>query len=106
MPPAINGLQQYTKLERRLVLLAWLNHLLGYERNRDLLEDTKDTAEGFDAAGHSFLYHHLIGRGSQVKITAGNLARYDENVRGHLAAINRHRPEPITLRYFQYLSAL
>ena len=106
MPAAINGLQQYVKLEGLLVLLAWLNQLLGYKRNRNLLEDTKNTDEGFDAVGRSFLYHHLIGRGSQVKISEENLARYDENIYGHLAAINRHRPEPITLRYFQYLAAL
>ena len=37
MPSAINGLQQYIKLEGRLALLAWLNHLLGYERNREQL---------------------------------------------------------------------
>ena len=37
---------------------------------------------------------------------ADDLAHYDDNVRTHLAAINRHRPEPITLRYFQYLAAL
>jgi hypothetical protein len=101
-----SGLQQYVKLEGRLTLLAWLNRLLGYKRNRDLLEDTKNTDEGFDATGRSFLYHHLIGRGSQVKIPEETLARYDENICGHLAAINRHRPEPITLRYFQYLAAL
>jgi len=97
---------EYAKLEGRLVLLAWLNHLLGYKRNRDLLVDTKNTDEGFDATGRSFLYHHLIGRGSQVKIAADDLARYDDNIRAHLVAINRHRPEPITLRYFQYLAAL
>ena len=97
---------EYAKLEGRLVLLAWLNHLLGYKRNRDLLVDTKNTDEGFDATGRSFLYHHLIGRGSQVKIAADDLARYDDNIRAHLVAINRHRPEPITLRYFQHLAAL
>ena len=97
---------EYAKLEGRLVLLAWLNHLLGYKRNRDLLVDTKNTDEGFDATGRSFLYHHLIGRGSQVKIAADDLARYDDNIRAHLVAINRHRPEPITLRYFQSLAAL
>jgi len=97
---------EYTKLEGRLVLLAWLNHLLGYKRNRDLLEDTKNTDEGFDAAGRSYLYHHLIGRGSQVRIPADDLARYDGNIHVHLAAINQNRPEPITLRYFQYLAAL
>jgi len=97
---------EYARLEGRLVLLAWLNHLLGYERNRDLLKDTKNADEGFGANGHSYLYHHLIGRGSQVKVPPDDLARYDENVREHLTAINRNRPEPITLRYFQYLAAL
>ena len=64
------GLAQYVKLENRLVLLAWINSLLGYKRNKDLLADTKGADEGFDASGRSFLYHHLIGRGSQVKIPA------------------------------------
>ena len=101
-----NGIQQYVKLENRLVLLAWLNSLLGYESNRKLLEDTKSVAEGFGADGRSFLYHHLIARGSQVKIPAEDLARYDENIRQHLEKINRGRTARITLRYFQYLAAL
>jgi hypothetical protein len=102
----INGIQQYVELENRLVLLAWLNSLLGYGSSRELLEDTQTVAEGFGADGRSFLYHHLIARGSQVKIPADELTRYDENIRAHLAAINRNRAEPITLRYFQYLAAL
>ncbi|MGB9617455.1 MAG: restriction endonuclease subunit R, partial [Desulfomonilaceae bacterium] len=101
-----NGIQQYVKLENRLVLLAWLNSLLGYDSNRKLLEDTKTVAEGFGADGRSFLYHHLIARGSQVRILPENLARYDENIRQHLEAINRGRTERVTLRYFQYLAAL
>ncbi len=101
-----NGLQQYVTLENRLVLLAWLNHLLGYASNRALLEDCKSVAEGFGADGHSFLYHHLIARGSQVKIPAADLERYDQNIRRHLEQINRGRTEKITLRYFQYLAAL
>jgi len=101
-----DGIQQYTKLENRLVLLAWLNSLLGYESNRKLLEDTQTVAEGFGADGHSFLYHHLIARGSQVQIPAADLARYDDNIRQHLEKINRGRTERITLRYFQYLAAL
>jgi len=101
-----DGIQQYVNLENRLLLLAWLNSLLGYPSNRALLEDTKTAAEGFGADGRSFLYHHLIARGSQVRIPPDDLARYDENIRIHLAAINRNRSEPITLRYFQYLAAL
>jgi len=101
-----NGIQQYTKLEHRLVLLAWLNSLLGYESNKALLEDCKEVGEGYASDGHSHLYHHLLGRGSKVQIPEEDLARYDENIRRHLERINRHRPEPITLRYFQYLAAL
>jgi len=100
------GIQQYAKLEHRLVLLAWLNSLFGYERNKDLLEDCKEVAEGYASDGHSHLYHHLLGRGSKVQIPEEDLARYDENIRRHLERINRHRPEPITLRYFQHLAAL
>jgi len=101
-----NGIQEYNKLENRLTLLAWLNSLLGYKRNRDLLEDCQEVDEGFGADGRSFLYHHLIAHGSQVKMSEDVLARYDENIRAHLADINRNRPESITLRYFQHLAAL
>ena len=101
-----NGIQQYTKLEHRLVLLAWLNSLFGYESNRAMLEDCKEVAEGYASDGHSHLYHHLLARGRKVHILEEVLARYDENIRTHLEHINRHRPEPITLRYFQLLAAL
>ena len=101
-----SSLAQYVKLENRLILLAWLNSLLGFKKNKDLLDDAKGTEEGFDASGRSFLNHHLIGRGSQVQIPADDLARYDENIRMHLASINRGRTAPITLRYFQYLTVL
>jgi len=96
----------YTKLEHRLVLLAWLNSLFGFERNKALLEGCKDVAEGFAPDGLSHLYHHLLARGGKVKIAEDVLARYDENIRTHLARINRYRPESITLRYFQHLAAL
>ncbi len=101
-----SSFQEYVKLEHRLTLLAWLNSLLGYGSNRQLLEDTKNTAEGFGADGRSFLYHHLIARGSQVILHPDALLRYDENIHAHLEAINRGRTERITLRYFQYLAAL
>jgi len=101
-----SGIQQYTKLEHRLVLLAWLNDLFGYESNKELLQDCKEVAEGFASDGHSHLYHHLLSRGRKVRVPEGDLARYDENVRSHLEKINRDRTEPITLRYFQHLAAL
>ncbi len=101
-----SGLQRYHKLENRLVLLAWLNHLLGYPSNREMLADMREVAEGFAPDGHSHLYHHLLARGRKVKIPEKDLARYDDNIRAHLERINRRRSRPITLRYFQHLAAL
>jgi hypothetical protein len=100
------GAAQYVKLENRLVLLAWLNGLFGYKHNRDLLSDMKEAGEGFDAAGRSCVYHRLLARGNKVKIPPADLARYDDNVREHLAAMNARRPVPVTLRYFQHLAML
>jgi hypothetical protein len=105
MQAAQPGATQYIKLEQRLVLLAWLNSLLGYETNRGLLADTRGVSEGFDASGRSYLYHHLEALGDRVKVPFADLARYDDNIRSHLQAMNAGRPEPITLRYFQHLAA-
>ena len=97
---------EYVKLEQRLVLLAWLNGLFAYQSNKNLLADMREAAEGFDASGRSYVYHGLIARGSKVKVPPEDLARYDDNIREHLQAMNARRPDPITLRYFQYLSLL
>jgi hypothetical protein len=100
------AVQQFVKLEERLVLLAWLNDRFGYQSNLELLADMKEADEGFDATGRSFISHRLLARGSKMQIPPADLARYDENIRGHLAAMNARRPEPLTLRYFQHLAAL
>lgn len=60
----------------------------------------------FDADGRSFVYHRLVARGDKARIVPAELARYDDNIRVHLEAINARRPEPITLRYFQHLALL
>lgn len=100
-----NGVE-YVKLEKRLVLLAWLNSLFGYQSNRELLADLKKAEEGFDPFGQSYVRHRLVGLGDKVKIAAPDLGQYDDNIRNHLAAINQHRVEPMTLRYFQHLALL
>ena len=100
------GTAQYVKLEQRLVLLAWLNDLFGFQSNRALLADMKEAAEGFGSSGRSYIYHRLEARGSKVKVSLADLARYDDNIREHLRAMNAYRAEPITLRYFQHLAVL
>jgi hypothetical protein len=105
-PAGNGGNGEYAKLENRLVLLAWLNSLFGYKSNRELLAGIKDAGEGFDSYGRSHVHEWLVGRGDKVRIPAEVLGRYDENIRAHLNAINARRPQPIKLRYFQYLSVL
>src|SRR5690606_27411664 len=101
-----NGSTQYQKLENRLLLLSWLNSLLGYEKNRELLEDMKQAEEGFDAQGRSNIDYGLSARVSKLRLSADDLARYDDNRRSHLPVIKARRRRRITLRYFQYLAAL
>ena len=103
LPNATDG---YTRLEQRLVLLAWLNGHFGYVHNRDLLADVKDAGEGFDASGRSYVHHRLVARGDKVRIQPADLARYDDNIREHLSAMSVRRPEPIIFRYFQHVAAL
>ena len=95
-----------SNLEQRLILLSWLNDQFGYGHNRDLLADLKDSAEGFDAEGCSYIYHSLLARGDAVKISPDDLRQYDENICQHLHAMNVRRSEPVVLRYFQYLAVL
>ena len=104
-PPAPRG---YARLEQRLALLAWLHGQLGYAKTSDLLAAVKPTDEGFDPNGRSHIYALLASRAGQLRdITTNDLQRYDDNIRVHLAKMNRGgRTEPIILRYFQYLAAL
>ncbi len=97
---------EYIKLEKQLILLAWLNDLFSYKSNQELLSDMKEADEGFDPYGRSFIYHRLVGRGEKLNIPLSDLDRYDENIRKHLTTINHHRTEPIILRYFQHLALL
>ena len=102
IPPGIAD-----NLERRLSLLAWLQSRLGYSSTKDLLVDLREADEGFDAEGRSYIYTRLVSRAGQMnEITISDLRRYDDNIRGHLTAMNAGRQHPITLRYFQYIAAL
>ncbi len=96
---------QYIKLERRLTLLAWLNDQFGYKNNQELLQDIRESDEGFDAEGRTHIYRRLMSRGGRVRIPLDDLERYDHNLRVHLRAISARRPG-LKLKYFQYLSAL
>ena len=87
------------------MLLGWANRQFGFESNQELLDKLKGTSEGYDSEGRSHVARTLASR-DRCMVPRGDLARYDDNVRRHLASINAGRREPITLRYFQQLAAL
>ena len=97
--------QTLNQLESQLMLLGWANLQFGFDSNQKLFDVMKDAGEGYASDGRSYVARMLASR-DRCAIPPGDLARYDDNVRRHLDSINRARPEPITLRYFQQLAAL
>ena len=81
MPRERNASTQYVKLERRLILLAWLNDLFTYESNKAMLADLRQAEEGFNSTGRSQISLRLESRGGNVKISLADLIRYDDNIR-------------------------
>ena len=107
MPPRADADNNYAKLEQRMSLLAWLQSRMGYDSTSHLLNNVKETNEGFNSDGRSYIHAHLAARTVQMQeLTVEDLERYDDNIREHLAAMNAGRSQPITLRYFQYLAVL
>jgi len=98
--------RNYQKLERRLVLLGWLNGHFGFTHNAELLEFAAEAGEGYDEEGRSYVTGLLLGRGAKCRIPRADLERYDDNIRRHLAHLNRLRTRPVVLKYFQHLALL
>ncbi len=94
------------KLDRRLVLLAWLHEQFGYKTNQEMLADLKECAEGYDDTGMSYVHRRLESRGRRAKVPLEDFVRYDQNIRAHLRAVNAGRGRPIVFRYFQHAAAL
>src|SRR5437763_1950659 len=91
------------KLEQRLVLAAWGCQQLGYSSNKAMLEHLREVEEGFTSNGRSYIVQAILSRGSKCLVTEQDLERYDGNIRTHLSYFNKHRNEPLALRYFQHL---
>ena len=87
------------------MLLGWANLQFGFRSNQALFDAMKDTEEGYHPDGRSHV-GRMLGSRKHCMVPAGDLARYDDNVRRHLATINAGRRDPITLRYFQQLAAI
>ena len=104
-------------LVHRLFLLRWLHAQFGFPTlvgdlngdaaTKQMLEALRNSPEGYRPDGLSHIVAALMSpERPQRKVSDVALRRYDENVRSHLHEINEHRPEPVTLRYFQQLALL
>ena len=92
------------RLEHRLTLASWFADKLGYESPAAMLTHVKNAQDTREDGPSPVL--GIVRGGTHLKIPAAELSEMDEAVRGDLASINRRRPKPISLKYFQYLAAL
>jgi len=84
--------------------LFGLGDLLDPRAGPDPLSALSQQPEHIDSRGRSHLVLALQGPADAVG--EAKLLEYDDNVRRHMERINRHRAEPVTLKYFQRLAAL
>ena len=98
------------KLKEALWLNRYMLSLFGGEVRdlKALSEHLKDSRlEGYNEQNRSHLHEQLISRlYSSENLTAEQLRVYDENIYRHTKRISDSRSEPITWKYFQYLSLL
>lgn len=93
------------RFKDKLTLCEYFYDLFGQEEFNDFRDILQDQEEGFGSDGHSNFYHALRGV-SGLKISEERLQEYDLNIKGYVDRMNRHREEPIRLKYFQYLAVL
>lgn len=99
------------KFQRRLALAEYFCQVFGVKdinesgSVRDFYELLQTGSEDpYNSEGRSHVYTRLQG---EVRgISQRQLLRYDINVKRHTDELNRHRIEPIKLKYFQILAAL
>lgn len=93
------------RFKNRLVLCEYFYNLFGQETFHDFRKRLRGQEEGFGSDGHSNFFHTLKGL-SGLKISELKLREYDLHIKEYVERINKHREEPIRLKYFQYLAVL
>ena len=91
------------KIESKLVLVNWLSKQFGFVDNQDMLSNLKNCSEEWGGEIHPVL-SIILARDNNYN--EDKLRNYNDNIYNYLIQINQYRDVPITLKYFQYLSAL
>jgi hypothetical protein len=93
------------ELHNRLVLNRYFLDQLGYGNFDELRTSMRNIQEGYASDGRSYFVNVLIGREGR-KILEDDIFRYDKAIKEYADRLVRNRREPVTLKYFQYLTAL
>jgi len=96
------------RFDQRLVLNRWFLSLFDVDSFEELAKDLKDPdLEGYDANNQSRIFNTLVNRTVSFSgITEEQLRRYDEHIYTHTNRISEKRANPLSWKYFQYLSLL
>lgn len=93
-------------LDERLVLNSYMLSLFGMKRFDELKDILKQTEEGFDEEGRSYMFHALYSLKEIEPWVKSRLEDHDSNIKEYMEHINHNRETPIKLKYFQYLAVL
>ena len=96
------------KFYQKLLLNRYLLSQFSVSSFKELAAELKKPAfEEIDNEGVTGFYKQIVSQlGTKCKIPQEKLAEYDFNIVAHLKKINERRDEPLSLKYFQYLSLL
>ena len=89
-------------LSQRLLLARWFASKLGYDNVGKMLLDCREQ----ENVGNGRGVMNLILERDRTTISKPLLGEMDEAIRGDMERINKSRPVPLSLKYFQYLAAL
>lgn len=92
-------------LNQQLLLVQFLLAEFGFRDFADLRKSFSEHELRADESESSLLFQTLMVRAGQL-VPPALLQQYDENLIRHLAHINAGRVAPISLKYYQYFSAL
>lgn len=93
------------RLQDRLILQNFLLSLLGVDSFKSLKAKLSGQLEGWADDGHSYFFRVLEGIDG-LRIPPDRLAEYDLQINAYTQRLNRVRPQPIQLKYFQYVAVL
>ncbi|QKZ12664.1 DEAD/DEAH box helicase family protein [Spirosoma sp. KUDC1026] len=92
-------------LNQQLLLVQFLLAEFGFRDFADLRKSFSEYELRSDESESSLIFQNLMVRPGRV-VPPTLLQQYDENLIRHLAHINEGRSAPISLKYYQYFSAL